>query len=161
MARPDLTIISFDQEAPLQRAWLEPFKQYASIPDDGRDALLEGLLRSALLQVQEYGDRALLRCRVRQTAHSDAKTGQIRLYLGGGVELSARTLDGEICPVCEQKAADIVVVSPRDADVVVEFDTVPLESWLVQAQPTVLRLATAMYDGASAEVRNSILNEVL
>ena len=58
-------------------------------------------------------------------------------------------------------AADIVVVAPRDADVVVEFDTVPRESWLVQAQPTVLRLAPAMYDGASAEVRNSILNEVL
>ena len=65
----------------LPTAWLEAFKQYASVPDDGRDALLLGLLRSAIYRVQEYADRALLKCRVRQTGEADAKTGQIRLYL--------------------------------------------------------------------------------
>lgn len=146
---------------PLELAWLEAFKQYASVPDDLRDDLLRRILRTAILRVQEYADRALIRCRVRQTGEADAKTGQIRLYLGGGEEISV-TYDygGEEAPYT-QKTANLLVVSPRGSLVTVEFTTIPVESWLEQAQPTVFRYATAIYDGEALDVLNSILNEVL
>lgn len=146
---------------PLELAWLEAFKQYASVPDDLRDDLLRRILRTAILRVQEYADRALIRCRVRQVCRSDAETGQIRLYLGGGEEISV-TYDygGEEAPYT-QKTADLLVISPRGSLVTVEFTTIPAKSWRDQAQPTVFRYATAIYDGEAVEVLNSILNEVL
>ena len=77
------TLQIIENNDPLPAGWLEPFKQYASVPDDGRDAMLLHLLKSAILRVQEYADRAILRCRVRQTGESDPETGLFRLYLGG------------------------------------------------------------------------------
>lgn len=159
MARLEVLYIAPDDQLP--QAWLEAFKQYASIPDDGRDALLLGILKTALLRVQEYADRALLRCHIRQVCHSDAKTGEIRLYLGGGGQLTTWLLNRAESVSNQQKTADIAVVPVRDADIVAEFDTDPHQGWLVQARPTVFRLATAIYDGESVDVCNSILNEVL
>ena len=145
----------------LPTAWLEAFKQYASVPDDGRDALLLGLLRSAIYRVQEYADRALLKCRVRQTGEADAKTGQIRLYLGGGEVVSvAYDYGGEEAPYT-QNADDLLTVQARGSAVSVIFDTKPLRSWREEAQPTVFKLATAMYDGEDTATCNAILNEVL
>ena len=145
----------------LELAWLEAFKQYASVPDDLRDDLLRRCLKAAILRVQEYADRALIRCRARQTCRSDSETGQIWLYLGGGEEISV-TYDygGEEAPYT-QKTTDLLVVSPRGSLVTVEFSTIPAQSWRDQAQPTVFRYATALYDGEPVETLNSILNEVL
>jgi hypothetical protein len=154
-----LQIIESDDR--LAQAWLEPFKQYASVPDNGRDALLLHLLKSAILRVQEYADRALLRCRVRQTSRTDAETGLVRLYLGGG-EVTSVTFDygGEEAPYT-QKRADSLAVAAKDTEVTVEFTTAPLDSWREKASITVFRLATALYDGESTETCNAILNEVL
>lgn len=154
-----LTIIDCDDK--LIFAWTESFKQYASIPDDGRDALLQGLLRSAILRVQEYADRAIMTCRVRQIARSDAETGQIRLYLGGGEELAVTELNGAVCPAYVVNTPNSVTVPKRGAEYQVEFTTVPNTAWMAQAQATVFRLATALYDGEQPEVCNAILNEVL
>lgn len=156
-----IQIVSIDKDDSLACTWMEGFKQYASVPDDGRDALLLGLLRTAILRVQEYSDRALLRCRVRQTCAPDAETGRIRLYLGGGEDLAVTFAhDGSEAPYV-RNAADLITVQARGSEINVEFSTIPSESWLVQAQPTVFRLATALYDGEQPEVCNSILNEVL
>lgn len=146
---------------PLAGAWLEAFKQYASVPDDGRDALLLSLLRSAIYKVQEYGDRALLRCRVRQTSRCDAETGQIRLYLGGGEDLAVTyDYNGSEAPYV-RNTANLITVQARGSIISVEFDTIPSESWRQEARATVFRYATALYDGADTPELNSILNEVL
>lgn len=159
MAR--LEIIKIHDEEVLINGWMEPFKQYASVPDEGRDALLRGLLRTAVLRVQEYSDRALLRCRVRQVCTPDPETGLVRLYLGGG-EVVSVTYDygGEEAPY-ERLAGDSLRVNARGSAVAVEFDTIPRKGWIDQAATTVYRLGTALYDGASVDVCNSILNEVL
>lgn len=144
----------------LALAWLEAFKQYASVPDDSRDALLTRLLSAAILRVQEYADRALIECRVRQTSTTDEK-GRIWLFLGGGKDLSATYDYGGEEAACVQNTADFVTGFVRDTVVTVEFTTEPLAAWCDQARPTVFRYATALYDGEPVEVLNSILNEVL
>ena len=150
-----------DNKDPLADAWLEPFKQYASVSDDGRDALLLTLLRSAILRVQEYADRALFRCRVRQTCRPDAETGQIRLYLGGGEDLSVTyDYDGSEVPYV-RNTANLITVQARGSVISVEYTTRTSDSWRDQARPTVFRYATALYDGEPLETLNSILNEVL
>lgn len=154
-----LEIISKDDK--LANAWLEPFKQYASVSDNSRDALLHKLLTTAILRVQEYGDRALIECHCRQTCTADSETGQIRLYLGGGDILSVSyDYGGEEAPYV-QKTADLLTVSARRSPVTVDFTTKPSAPWRDEAQATVFRYATALYDGEPVEVLNSILNEVL
>ena len=64
MARLD--IISIEEN--YSENFLEEFRQYASVPDNSRDALLLALLKTAVLKVQEFADRALVKCTVRQTA---------------------------------------------------------------------------------------------
>ena len=145
----------------LPNVWLEPFKQYASVPDDGRDALLLSLLKSAILRVQEYADRALLVCRVRQTGTPDAETGLFRLYLGGGEEVSVTLdYDGSTVP-CVRNTANSLLIFTSGMPVTVEFTTVKDDGWREQAKSTVFRYATALYDGEPVESLNSILNEVL
>jgi hypothetical protein len=155
------TLQILDNTDPLPGVWLEPFKQYASVPDDGRDALLESLLKSAILRVQEYGDRALVRCRVRQTGTPDPETGLFRLYLGGGEDVSV-TFDYDGSPAPWTRNTDgSLTIRTHGSPVSVEFTTVPLASWKEQAKSTVFRYATALYDGADVATLNSILNEVL
>lgn len=155
------TLQIIENNDPLPAGWLEPFKQYASVPDDGRDAMLLHLLKSAILRVQEYADRAILRCRVRQTGESDPETGLFRLYLGGGEDLSVTYDYGGEEASYTQKEANLLRILPRGSAVAAEFTTVPLDSWREQARPTVLRYATALYDGEDPATLNSILNEVL
>lgn len=155
---PRLTIIS--NSDPLAIHWLEGFKQYASISHDGLDALLLSTLSAAILRVQEYADRALIECRVRQTATSDS-AGKIRLYLGGGKDVSVTSADGAATVQEVRNSGDSVWISPRGADACVEFTTAPSGAWREQARMTVYRYATAVYDGESPDVCNSILNEVL
>ena len=157
--RPQLDII--ENKDDLHLRWLEEFKQYCSVPDNGRDALLERLLRSAIMRVQEYSNRALVVCRVRQTARSNPETGLLRLYLGGGKDLTVRFVDTPFPASYEPTGGGSIFVRPRGAAVTAEFTTDPVRSWLDEAKPTVFRYATALYDGQSAEALGSILNEVL
>ena len=64
MARLDISNIEWN--GILRGNLLEEFKQYASIPDGSRDAMLLSILKNAILKVQEYGDRALIPCTVTQ-----------------------------------------------------------------------------------------------
>ena len=50
---PRLELISFDDG--FCRSYLEQFKQYASVPDDSRDALLNSLLKAAVLNEEIRG----------------------------------------------------------------------------------------------------------
>lgn len=140
--------------------FLEEFKQYASVPDHSRDALLLSLLRTAILKVQEFADRALVKCTVRQTARVP-ESGVFELWLGGGevvsvsVPLSAwetswKALDGRR-----------LRVSPTGLDAEVVFRAEPKEADLVKLKPTVFRYGTALYDGEDTDVLNRILLECL
>lgn len=156
MAR--LEIVSVDDG--FCRELLEQFKQYASVPDDSRDALLVSLLRTALLRVQEGADRALLPCTVRQTSVAPIDSGKIRLYLGGGTVLSIRGDWREDIPF-DPLPGPYVQTYVRGKVVEVTFQTDPTDTARTELLPSVFRYATALYDGEDAPVLGSILNEVL
>ena len=156
MARLDIIEI----EPGYTENFLEEFRQYASVPDHSRDALLRALLKTAVLKVQEFADRALVRCTVRQTARVP-ENGVFELYLGGGEvdtvdvpssgwETSWRALDGRR-----------LRISPTGLDAEVVFRTEPRPADLVKLKPTVFRYGTALYDGEDTDVLNRILLECL
>lgn len=156
MARIDITNIEWN--GVLRDNLLEEFKQYASIPDNSRDAMLLSLLKNAILKVQEYGDRALLPCTVTQYSRVPP-TGVVRLYLGGG----------DIYGLVNVKSGDFVPFEPlpggkvnlyqRGIEVRIVYATKPTEADCIKARPAILRYATALYDGEEVETLNKILSE--
>ena len=153
-----LTILKVEQPIPL--SLLEEFKQYASMPDGSRDAVLRGLLQSAILRVQEYGDMALLECTAKQVAEVPEDSGVIRLYLGGGDVESLKTTNGGNNVAYDPLPGGKLNVFVRGCEVEVVFRAKPEAGELERAKATVLRYATALYDGESTIVLNSILSEV-
>lgn len=140
--------------------FLEEFRQYASVPDHSRDALLRALLKTAVLKVQEFADRALVRCTVRQTARVP-ESGVFQLYLGGGGVSSVSVPGSGWTASYDALAADRLRISPTGLDAEVVFSVEPKPADLVKLKPTVFRYGTALYDGEDTDVLNRILLECL
>jgi len=154
---PRLELISFDDG--FCRTYLEQFKQYASVPDDSRDALLHQLLRSAVLRVQEFADTALATCTYRETVAVPAN-GVVRLYMGGGELVSVEAQDGTEARYDPLPGGRLQMFF-RDREAVITYTTQPEEGDRERLLPTVFRYATALYDGEEASVLNSILREAV
>ena len=153
---PRLEVISIVK--PICPDWREAFKQYASVPDDGRDALLDTLLRSAILRVQEYADRAIVATNLRLTVDS-GDSGVVKLYEGGGEILSVNDETGGAVPF-DPLPGHRLQLFVRNVPVVIEYRTQPLEGDAEGLKPTVYRYATALYDGEEQAVLDAILSEV-
>lgn len=152
---PRLEVISICK--PLCPDWREAFKQYASVPDDGRDAMLDSMLRSALLRVQEYADRAIVGTNLRLTAKVP-DDGIIVLYEGGGDVTSVTDANGQEVAYDPLPGHRIQVAAPG-AEVVILYTTSPLEGDTEYLMPAVYRYATALYDGEDQKTLDSILAE--
>lgn len=142
---------------PICPDWLEAYKQYASVPDDGRDALLMSLLKSAILRVQEHADRAIVATDLRLTADCGA-SGIVRLYEGGGSIVSVTDERGEAVPF-DPLPGNRVQLYVRNVPVKIVYRTEPLDGDVDDLKPSVFRYATALYDGEEQKVLDSILAE--
>lgn len=140
---------------------LNELKQYASVPDNSRDALLRSLLRAAILKVQEYADRAFLPTKLEQTAEVDGFGSTVRLYEGGGEVLSFVDADGYEVDYAKVDENLLRIREPFTGTVKVTYITRPDIGDEEQLKVTVLRYATALYDGEDTETLNAILREVL
>jgi len=140
------------------RGMLEDLKQYASIPDDSRDAMLQRILRNAALRVQEYADRPFLATQVRVTAVVPEGNGIVRLYMGGGTVTGCTDADGEFVPFDPLPGGRLQLYR-RGIPVTVTYTTEPTDGDREALYHTVLRYATADYDGAETQELNSILSE--
>ena len=154
---PRLELISFDDG--FCRSYLEQFKQYASVPDDSRDALLNSLLKSAVLKVQEFANTALAVCTYRVTAAVPA-SGVVRLYMGGGDIVGLEDENGEQVRF-DPLPGGLVQTFIRKGTVKVTYETVPNEGDRERLLPTVFRYGTALYDGEDPDVLKRILMETL
>ena len=154
---PRLELISFDDG--FCRSHLEQFKQYASVPDDSRDALLNSLLKSAVLKVQEFANTALVACTCRVTAAVPA-SGVVRLYMGGGDIVGLEDENGEQVRF-DPLPGGLVQTFIRKGTVKVTYETVPNEGDRERLLPTVFRYGTALYDGEDPDVLKRILMETL
>lgn len=140
------------------RSLLEQFKQYASVPDNSRDALLQQLLQSAVLRVQEFADRPIVRTKVQQTVTVPNGSGIVRLYMGGGDIESVTSEDGTELAFDPLPGGRLQLFR-RSGTVTITYTTTPSEGELERLLPTVFRYATALYDGEDSEVLNKILME--
>lgn len=140
------------------RGMLEDLKQYASIPDDSRDAMLHRILRNAALRVQESADRPFLATTLKVTAAVPEGTGIIRLYMGGGDIVSCQDAGGGSVPFDPLPGGRLLVYK-RGVPVSVTYTTVPTDGDRDALYHTVLRYATADYDGAETQELNQILTE--
>lgn len=140
--------------------FLEEFRQYASVPDHSRDALLRSLLNAAVLKVQEFADRALVRCTVRQIARVP-ESGVFELFLGGGEVVSASVPSSGWETSWKALEGNKIRISPTGLDAEVVFTAEPKPADLVKLKPTVFRYGTALYDGEDTDVLNRILLECL
>lgn len=140
------------------RGMLEDLKQYASIPDDSRDAMLQRILRNAALRVQEYADRPFLETTLRLTAEVPAGTGIVSLYMGGGDISGCTDAAGEFVRF-DPLPGGRVQLFQREIAVTITYTTKPTEWDREALYHTVLRYATADYDGAETKELNAILSE--
>ena len=140
------------------RGMLEDLKQYASIPDDSRDAMLSRILRNAALRVQEYTDRPFLVTQLRVTAVPNPGNGIVRLYMGGGQIDGCTDPSGDFVPFDPLPGGRLLVYR-RDTPVTITYTTAPTDGDREALYHTVLRYATADYDGAQTQELNAILSE--
>lgn len=151
-------IISVSDPTVESRDALNALKDYAASPDDSRDSILRSMLVSALLKVGEYADRCLIACTAKMCAKPDEK-GLVHLYLGGGNVTSVKDSDGNI-PEWKAISDDTLKIESPDI-VIIEYSIAPQSADVARLTPTVMRYATALYDGENQETLNSILNEAL
>ena len=156
---PKLKTLRIVQPAPMLAALLGELKQYASVPDTSRDAMLAEIVKAAALRVQEYADVAFIAVQLQLTATPSG--GRVKLYEGGG-EISSVTSARTGASLDYERAGDVLTVYGTDSGpVVVTYTTDPSEGEQVRLKPVVLRYATAVYDGAETDELNAILNEAL
>lgn len=134
---------------------LEQFKQYASVPDDSRDGVLQKMLKRAMLAVQEHSDTAILPCKFELTI-TDVKPGDtVRLYQGGKTITRAEDQNGETVEYTQVGSS--IRVSRRCATLVVVYQNEVNIPEAEKLQPVIWQLATAIYDGEDSKVQASIL----
>lgn len=134
---------------------LEQFKQYASVPDDSRDGVLQKMLKRAMLAVQEHSDTALLPCKFELTITDVKPEDRIRLYQGGKTVTRAEDQDGQ--PVEFAQEGGSLRIRKRCSTLVVVYENEVNIPEAEKLQPVVWQLATAIYDGEDPKVQASIL----
>lgn len=134
---------------------LEKFKRYASIPDCSQDAVLQKILKRAMLAVQDFSDTALLNCSLRLVVMPVARGELIRLYQGG--ETVLRAVDPYNRPVEYTRRGNCIHVN-QPADVVtVDYQNTVDPAAAEELMPVVWELATAIYDGEDTTAQAAIL----
>jgi len=136
----------------------EQFKQYASVPDNSRDALLENCLMRALLAVQASADIALLPCTLKLTVDDVAPGESFRLYQGGASIVSVQTEAGNITDYVFDGGRISLRKKAQRLDVTYTNEVILPEA--EKLMPVVWQYATALYDGETPETLNTILKQV-
>lgn len=150
--RSELRIISAEQPTAQQ---LEQFKAYASVPDCSRDGMLATILKRAMLQVQEYADKAILPCTIELTAYDVEPGDVIPLYQGGRTISAALDAEGNAVD-CTLESGRIIVGGYASSLTVIYSNEVTGPE-AERLMPVCWELATAIYDGEDAPAQASIL----
>lgn len=133
-----------------RRSYLLPqLKRYAGAVDDTQDAILQQMLTTAALEIQEHADVSILPCELE--LHVDRNTSRdIRLYQTPAEVLSVTSADGAgVDYTTEGRYVRTAGVLPS---LVVNYTTEPREAEYGRLLPLVFQYATALYDGQTDEL---------
>lgn len=149
-----LTLISAED---IRCEWLQELRRYAAVPDDSQDALLRGLLKRAALVVQEYADTSVLACSLRLDVSGN---GDDRIRLYQTVSEVTGVTDGSGVDIPHSVSGREVILGRMSEDVSVTYRTEPLEAERERLAATVIRYATALYDGQDNAELTKIIQEI-
>lgn len=149
-----LTLISAED---IRCEWLQELKRYAAVPDDSQDALLRGLLKRAALVIQEYADASVLACSFRLDVSGN---GDDRIRLYQTVSEVTGVTDGSGVSVPYSRSGRDVILGRVSEDVSVTYRTEPLEAERERLAASVIRYATALYDGQDNAELTKIVQEI-
>lgn len=136
---------------------LEKLRQYASVPNNLRDALLNQCLKTAMLAVQEYTNTAMLACTLRLSV-TDVKRGEeFKLYQGGKTIISVEDQDGNTPSYIQ--TGDRIVVNQDCRGLIVTYQNEVLLPELSKHETTAWQYATALYDGEEPAMLASVLKQ--
>lgn len=149
----EIRIVQSEDPNPNQR---EAFKQYASVPDNSRDALLDGCLKRAMMEVQNYSGTAVLPCTFEMTVTDVARNEELKLYQSGSVVESVSDADG---PIGYELNGRSIRLARGSKAVMIRYRNEIIESDRDRVMPVVWQYAVALYDGEDARVLAEILKQ--
>ncbi len=140
-----------------KREHLTMLKQYASVPDDSRDALLKSLLNRAMRIVQEAADKTLLPATVELTVSDRHQVYEDAVHLYQDADEIISVTDGEGVAIDYVRSGRFLRHLPWVDTVIVRYTTKPVLPEADALLAVVFQYATALYDGADSATLNQIL----
>ncbi len=140
-----------------KREHLTMLKQYASVPDDSRDALLKSLLNRAMRIVQEAANKTLLPATVELTVSDRHQVYEDAVHLYQDADEIISVTDGEGIAVDYVRSGRFLRHLPWVDTVIVRYTTKPVLPEADALLAVVFQYATALYDGADSATLNQIL----
>lgn len=140
-----------------KREHLTMLKQYASVPDDSRDALLKSLLNRAMRIVQEAVDKTLLPATVELTVSDRHQVYEDAIHLYQDANEIISVTDGEGVAIDYVRSGRFLRHLPWVDTVIVRYTTKPVLPEADALLAVVFQYATALYDGADSATLNQIL----
>ena len=149
--------LTIDKCAEPQVSQLAMLKQYASVPDSSRDALLKLLLTRAMKTVQEAADKSLLPSSLTLTVTEREENVAVKLYQTPDTIESVE--DGKGNALKHTVSGNVLILDDYTETVVVKYTTRPDPAQADSLFAVVLQYATALYDGASSDELAQILSQ--
>lgn len=138
----------------LPQGLLESFRSYAHI-NGGDDQELIMTLKTALCNVQQYVDRALLACTIEYTKEIPGSV--VKLYCSPILEVvSVKDPFGNDIPYT---LSDDTIRLSKESSFVVRYITAPLEADIELYKIYAIQIASAIWDGNDEE-ELTILNQI-
>lgn len=140
-----------------KREHLSMLKQYASVPDDSRDALLKTLLNRAMRIVQEAANKTLLPSTLELTVSDRHQMYEDTVHLYQDPDEIISVTDGEGVAIDYVRSGRFLCHLPYVDTIIVDYTTKPALPEADALLAVVLQYATALYDGADSATLNQIL----
>ncbi len=151
--------LNIDQCAEPQKSQLEMLKQYASVPDSSRDALLKMLLVRAMKTVQDAAGKSLLPCTLTLTVSERETTDDNVIKLYHTPDTIESVTDGDGNAIEYTKNASALFLQSFAETVIVKYTTRPDPAQADSLFAVVLQYATALYDGEDTITLAKILSQ--
>ncbi len=142
-----------------QKAQLDMLKQYASVPDNSRDALLKLLLTRAMKTVQDAAGKTMLPCTLKLTVSERERVDGNVVKLYHTPEEIISCVSGEDDEIGFERSGNVLQLFAFAETVVVTYKTRPDPTQADSLFAVVLQYATALYDGADSSTLAQILSQ--
>ena len=140
------------------KAQLDMLKQYASVPDSSRDALLKMLLTRAMKTVQDTAGKSLLPCTLKLTV-TERENDSVVVKLYHTPDEIVSVVNGNGDNIGFERRGNILTLDALAEEVTVIYTTRPDPAQADSLFAVVLQYATALYDGADTATLAQILSQ--